>query len=400
MRIGMMADLYKPHISGVTNYIALSKKHLEQFGQEVYVFTFGGEDYIDDEPNIIRSQGVPFLDTGLYFNLIHKRQARNLIRSMDLIHVHHPFISGSLAMSYCRPTGIPIVFTSHTRYDLYAQAYFPLLPDAIGLTAIQAYLPAFCRACDMVIAPSSGMREVLIRLGVDAPITITPNGVDLHPFMREVQPRERSEFNFTNEEILLTYVGRLGPEKNLPFLLRAFFGALQAFPNIGLILIGVGPELDNLQDQVRHMGIGSRVHFTGFIPYEQIPCYLAMADAFVTASVTEVHPLSVIEAMASGLPVLGIRSPGIGDLIEDGVTGLLVKEEDLAAFTAKLVRMITNDDERREMGHYASQEVGKYSIDHTTPMMVENYQQVIERASSRRNSVRSRLFRTLDRWSR
>ncbi len=59
MRIGMMADLYKPHISGVTNYISLSKKHLETLGHEVYIFTFGGEDYADNEPNIIRSQGFP-----------------------------------------------------------------------------------------------------------------------------------------------------------------------------------------------------------------------------------------------------------------------------------------------------------------------------------------------------
>jgi 1,2-diacylglycerol 3-alpha-glucosyltransferase len=400
MRIGMMADLYKPHISGVTNYISLSKKHLESLGHEVFVFTFGGEDYADDEPNIIRSQGFPFLDTGFYFNLIHKRQARNLIRTMDLIHVHHPFISGSLAMSYCRPTGIPIVFTSHTRYDLYAQTYFPVLLDTVGLTAVQAYLPAFCRACDMVIAPSSGMRDVLIRLGVDAPITVTPNGVDLLPFHLQVQPMDRTVFHYSEDDILLIYVGRLGLEKNLTFLIRAFYGALQAYPNIGLILIGTGPEKDNLQDQVRRMDIGSRVQFTGFIPYEQLPAYEVMGDAFVTASITEVHPLSVIEAMASGLPVLGIQSPGISDIVEDGITGLLVRDEDLAAYTAKLVRMVTNNEERRQMGERARQEVEKYAIEHTTQLMVDNYHQVIEKASARRHSIRSRLFRTLDRWSR
>jgi len=65
-----------------------------------------------------------------------------------------------------------------------------------------------------------------------------------------------------------------------------------------------------------------------------------MGDAFVTASVTEVHPLTVIEAMASGLPVLGIQSPGVGDTIQEGVTGFLAPQEDLAMFTAKMVKLL------------------------------------------------------------
>jgi len=64
MRIGMMADAYKPHISGITNVIALSKQLLEKAGYEVYVFTFGGGDYVDDEPNIIRTRGVPLRSAG------------------------------------------------------------------------------------------------------------------------------------------------------------------------------------------------------------------------------------------------------------------------------------------------------------------------------------------------
>ena len=116
-----------------------------------------------------------------------------------------------------------------------------------------------------------------------------------------------------------------------------------------MLLIGDGPERDNLQDRVKHMGLENKVVFTGMLPYDQVPGYLAMADAFVTASVTEVHPLSVIEAMAAGLPVLGIQSPGVGDTVQDGETGLLAAEEDLAGFTAKLVRMVVDGEARRRM---------------------------------------------------
>src|SRR5512147_444085 len=177
MRIGMLADVYKPHISGITHYISLNKRYLEKLGHQVYIFTFGDEDYADDESNVIRSPGLPILDTGYYINLQHSPRARKLLRTMDIVHVHHPFLSGSLALRYCKPRAIPIVFTNHTRYDLYAQAYLPGLPDIIGETSLKAYMPSFCRACDLVISPSPGMREVMQRFGVDVPITVVPNGV-------------------------------------------------------------------------------------------------------------------------------------------------------------------------------------------------------------------------------
>lgn len=125
MRIGMMADIYKPHVSGITNDISLNKRVLEQAGHEVFIFTFGDLDYPDEETNVIRSPGLPLVDTGYYLNYRYSRKAKALLQTMDLVHVNHPFLSGRLALRYCRPLHIPIVFTNHTRYDLYAQAYMP-----------------------------------------------------------------------------------------------------------------------------------------------------------------------------------------------------------------------------------------------------------------------------------
>src|SRR5512145_2167764 len=113
MRIGMMTEVYKPRVSGITNYISLNKKSLEDLGHEVFVFTFGDEDYHDEETNIIRSPGIPLIQTGYYISTHYKREARHLLRTMDIVHVHHPFMSGNLALRYCRPTGIPILFTNH-----------------------------------------------------------------------------------------------------------------------------------------------------------------------------------------------------------------------------------------------------------------------------------------------
>ena len=400
MRIGMLADVYKPHISGITNYISLNKHYLEQQGHEVFVFTFGDENYPDDEPNIIRSRGLPLVDTGYYLSFSYQRFARKLLYTMDLVHVHHPFLSGSLAIRYCQPRGIPIVFTNHTRYDLYAQAYLPVLPDVIGETFLQAYLPTFCRNCDLAIAPSNGMKEVMRTLGVISPIEVAPNGVNLEPF-KTPEPEQaiqalRADLGAGPEDVVLIYVGRLGPEKNLPFLLRSFAGAAEAYNHLRLIFVGDGPERDNLEDRARAMGIEESIRFTGLVDYSRLPRFLQAADAFVTASVTEVHPLSVIEALASGRPVLGVHSPGISDTIEDGVTGFLAKE-DLAAFTAKMVRLVTNHEERKEMGIQAQKAAEKYAIERTTQRLLTYYLNLVEGDHMKKRDLRQRMQRLFDR---
>ena len=398
MRIGMMADIYKTQVSGVTNYIELSKRWLEKAGHVVYIFTFGDDEVIDDEKNIIRTSGLPVVDTGIYLSLRYDRRARQLLYSMDITHVHHPFLSGSLAMRYCVPRNIPIVFTNHTRYDLLTQAYFPILPETVGDAAIKAYLAPFCRACDLVIIPSPGMQKVMVEnLGVDSPIEVIPNGLDLTPFSQAAHPIERSVFGFSSDNVIIIYVGRLSPEKNISLLLRAFYGAAMTYDHIRLLLVGDGPDRDNLEAQVKHMNIGSKVYFTGMIDYKDIPSYLAASDIFVNPSSAETFGLSTVEGMAAGLPVLGIDAPGTGDIIEDGVTGLITTD-DLAVFTAKLVRLSTEHELRQRMGINASAASKKYDIRTTTEILIEHYQKLIDAAKLRKKGARYKLTRFLDRF--
>ncbi len=389
MRIGMMTDVYKPHVSGITNYISLNKAYLEKAGHEVFIFTFGDLDYPDDEQRVVRSPGLPLTDTGYYFSFRYSRHAKTLLQTMDLVHVHHPFLSGRLALNYCRPLRIPIVFTNHTRYDLYAQAYMPLLPEELSDSFLQSYLPTFCQAVDLVISPSAGMREVLNKLGVSTPIEIIPNGVNLQLY-RATAENCRPEFGFRAEDILLIYSGRLGPEKSLDFLIHAFAGAAEAVKNAHLLLIGGGPEETALKETATRSGAAGRIHFTGMLPYHELPRYLSMGDIFVTASVTEVHPLSVVEAMGSGLPVLGIHSVGVGDIVEDGVTGLLASP-DQAAFAAQLTRLCMDPDLRQSMGKAARQASEKYAIERTTQIMLERYERLLWEFAPHRRGLNFRI---------
>ena len=398
MRIAMMADVYKPHVSGITNYIDLNKRYLEKAGHEVFVFTFGDQDYHDDEPRVIRSPGLPLVDTGYYLSFRHTAAAKKLLQTMDIVHVHHPFLSGRLALRYCEPLQIPTVFTNHTRYDLYAQAYLPIVPEDISDGLLQAYMPPFCEAMSLVVSPSAGMEKILRGMGVTSPISIIPNGVELQSFY-QAEPLSRADFGFKESDVILVYAGRIATEKNLSFLLQSFAGVAQAFNHVYLMILGGGQKQieDETKQLAAQLNLNQRVRFTGFISYEKIPSYLAMCDAFVTASVTEVHPLSVIEGMAAGLPVVGIDSPGVGDTIEDGKTGFLTTQ-DLASFTAKLTRLCLDASLRKQMGDAARQASTRYAIERTTKTMLEQYEQLVYGSRPRRENWEVRLRGLLEKF--
>ena len=396
MKIGMMADTYKPYISGVTNYIALNKQALEAVGHEVYVFTFGDLDYQDDEPRVIRSPGVPLADTGFYLSLRYKTRHKRLLQTMDVVHVHHPFLSGRLAISYCRSENIPIVYTNHTRFDLYAQARMPLMPVEVSNGLLQAYMPDFCSEMDLVISPSRGMEKVLRQYGIQGHIEVVPNGVDLTRF-HNATPLSRSDFGFKDDDILLVYAGRIAPEKNLDFLFQAFAGVSQLIPNVYLLIVGSGQKdhLEVITPIPGELGIADRVRFVGMIPYDKLPSHLAMCDVFVTASVTEVHPLSVIEAMGAGLPIMGIDSPGVGDSVVDGESGLLARE-DLASYTAKLTHLCLNRDLQKKFGAEARKTSEQFSIERTTKIMLSHYSRLTQNTKPVKPKLDERLMAILE----
>lgn len=392
MNIGMLVDTYKPYISGVTNHVALTKRALEARGHRVFVFTLGGEDYVDEELYVVRSPAIPLAETGFSFSFRYTRSAQRKLATMDVVHVHHPFVSGQIALRYCKKWGQPLVFTNHTRYDLYARSYLPQVPEALSEALLQAYFPGFCQKCDLVVAPSPGLAQVLRGFGVESHIEIIPNGVDLSRFREGRESRiTRAQLGLADEDRVLIYVGRVGPEKNLTMLLQAFAGAQAAVERLQLLIVGDGPEMDSLRHWTARSGVGERVHFAGSVPYEDVPGYLQIADAYASASKTEVHPLSLIEAMASGLPALGVRSPGIEDTIRSGANGFLCRD-DLAEFTAQMVRLMLDADQRKTLSEQARKDADQYDIERAASMLLEQYEQLRTRRPRRRPGVLRRLW--------
>ncbi len=376
MRIGMLVDMYKPNISGITSYVSLNKRWLESQGHKVFVFTFGNLDYEDDELYVMRSPGLPLNvnDSGFQLSFRYATVAERKLRTMDIVHVHHAYLSGPLALRYCKPAGIPVVFTNHTRFDLYFQYYMPLMPDAIGETFVRTVIPNLCHQCDLVIAPSPGVAVVMRDLGVKDPIKVIPNGIDFAPYVDP--PRiQRSDVGIPDDVVVAMYVGRLSPEKNLSFLMRSFFGVAAACERAHLVLIGGGPEQEDLAEMVEHTPYADRVHFLGKVLPERVPSYLLLGDLFVTASNTEVHPFSLIEAMASGLPSLGIDSPGVGDTITTEVDGLLTSLN-LTSFTSAFTRLVLDAELRARMGAAARVSARRFDIEQTAPAVLAEYERL------------------------
>jgi glycosyltransferase involved in cell wall biosynthesis len=393
MKIGMVTSCYKPVVNGVTHMISLYKKELEELGHEVYVFTLGLPDPAGDEPGVIRSPAVPFRD-GYYVSLRYSWEAQKLMYQMDILHCHHLIMSVELAHRYAN---CPVVYTNHTRYDLYA-GNKTVLPQPAADVLMRQIWPEFSDFADVVITPSESVRQVMLDFGVRRPIEVIENGVDLRPFHHPAAPRSKTDLGVPETAVLGIYIGRLSPEKNLYTLLEQVQAANYILGNVHLAVGGKGELESSLKRYARELGIADRVHFLGGLAYEEIPNHLAAADFFVTASTTEVHPLTLIEAMAVGLPVAAPDAPGNKDTIVNGETGFLALTPE-SGLAAAMVGLAINAERRRQMGQAARQASARYDIKKTVQKTLHLYESLQgSRPDLSRKKRHGRWLRQQEKW--
>jgi glycosyltransferase involved in cell wall biosynthesis len=375
MRIALLTDIYKPSTNGITHHVAMLKDSLQALGETVWVLVPSSKEYEDDEANVIRIPGIPLADTGYHLSIALPKRARNLLRTMDILHAHHPFVSGSFGLYAANRYKLPLVFTNHTRYDLYVKQYLKLLPDTISETALQTYFHSFSQGCDALVAPSEGMAEVMRSWNTQAKIEVIPNGVQTERFANPPRRVTRAELGLPENAVIALYLGRMSGEKNIHRLLHLFRYVADEHPTVYLVLVGDGPELDELRQLAHELGIDDRVRFTGGVSYAKVPEYMAAGDFFVSASISEVHPLTFIEAAAAKLPALGIRSPGVADIIVDGETGLLAENNDLS-FGLRFLRLAQDAELRRRLGKQAGEYARTLSVENNARRLLELYREV------------------------
>jgi glycosyltransferase involved in cell wall biosynthesis len=296
--------------------------------------------------------GEKLLDEGFPVNVLGKRpgidrrtmaELRALFREerIDLVHAHHYgsffYAAGARVLS-ARPA---IVLTEHGRF-------FPDNPGPGHVVANKILL----RGHDRVVGVGESVRRALIeKEGFPARrVEVVYNGIDLAAFDASGDDRAavRRELGVTDDDYLLFMIARLDPIKDHATALRALGRVAGQLNRVRLVLVGAGPEAAAIEESIRHHRLGSHVLRLGL--RTDVPRLLRAADVLLLTSVSEGIPLTLIEGMASGLPVVATRVGGIPEVVEDGVTGLLAPAGDDATLADQICRLAGDPSSRERLG--------------------------------------------------
>ncbi len=282
----------------------------------------------------LRAQGFPVEVLGRKAGIDWRcawRLARFLRREhVDIVHAHQytPFFYGMMArLIYRRP---PVLFTEHGRH-------FPDYPRRKRMVVNRLLL----ERRDRVIGVGQSVCQALIRNeGIPAPrVGVIYNGIDTAAFAKGFHERDaiRRELGFGAGDFVILQVARLDYLKDHATALRTVQRLVQRLPRARLVLVGEGPERAKIQELIRQYRIGAHVRLLGL--RKDVARLLRAADAFLLTSISEGIPLTVIEAMAAGVPVVATRVGGLPEIIEDGITGSLAAAGDDAALAQSILTL-------------------------------------------------------------
>lgn len=370
MRIGIFTDTYLPQTNGVVTVIRLMERELAKEGHQVYIFAPAHPGSDHDPPGVYRFPSLKFaFYEGLRVAIPYNRRALEAISTLEIIHSHDPFSIGLLALWASKRYGISHIHTYHTFYAEYRR-YLPR-PIRPSRRMAERVSRAFCNNCDAIIAPSLQMQRELESYGITKPIYPLPFGVDEEEFSREIAWDVREALDLPPEGLLL-FVGRLGWEKNVDFLLRAFQRLLSHREALRLIIAGDGPRRVALERYARELGIAPYVTFTGHLPREKLIDLYKQAALFVFASTTETQGLVLIEAMMAGTPPVAVGEMGVLDVVASGETGLLVGEDE-EEFARACLHLLQDEQERNKLSAAAQRWARSQSAEESTRKLLEIY---------------------------
>jgi 1,2-diacylglycerol 3-alpha-glucosyltransferase len=389
MKIGIFTNCYHPMVNGIVGTISILKKGLMEQGHQVYIFAPKYDDYRDQEEQVYRFPAMdltwrikyPIANT--WFPKLN-RFINNL--DLDIVHCHHPFILGRLGVKVARRKKIPVVYTFHTQYDQHSH-YVPLPQWGVKFF-IKLLVYQFSVTVDGITIPAESARETLRAYGIKNQVHVIPNPIDLSQFHNQDGDIIRKKYGLKGEKVLIS-IGRVAPEKNLPFLLEVYqyIQTQTASDSTRFMIVGAGSELDKLKDQAEKLGIAPRVIFTGLVEPVEIPKFLAAADLFVMASNSEVKPLAQLEAMAAGVPIVAVSAPGAVDTIIHGENGFLVRE-DVSEFGQAALEIFSNSEKQLSYQKAALKTAASYSYLKIAHDYVALYADLIEKNSKSHSGKR------------
>jgi glycosyltransferase involved in cell wall biosynthesis len=327
MKILIVTATYAPSINGVALSVKLQKDELIKRGHSVTVVA-PMHPKQKKEKNVLRLPSlpnlkvpdfpiiVPFPGRGSHLNLLEKK--------FDLVFFHHPFYVGTLSFSLAKIYKCPTVFFYHSQYEKYAEAYFPkILPAKTIKKIVTNSVNGTMESADAVIVETATMKNLLQKTGLNTPIEIITSGRNVPSVNKNHVSALRESLGIKKTDRVILNVARLSTEKNIIGLINIFSEVVKRVGDVKLILVGDGPQKDKLKDLVKTKHLTKSVKFAGLVPNEKIFDYYAAADIFAYTSRTDTQAIVILEAMISGLPVIGFKAPGPIDFVEDKKSGYL-----------------------------------------------------------------------------
>lgn len=326
MRVLITTDLFTIDTNGVVTSTKNLIAELEKKGHEVKVLTFSENKKSHKDGNVYYIHSMPF---PVYPNVrMPLAGAHDYIKEIiewkpEVIHSQCEFFSYKYAKKISKKTGAPIVHTYHTLYEQYVTYVFP--SRRLGGYLVKVFSRKRLKKAANVIAPTRKVEETLRGYGMKNDISVVPSGIKLEQHKIRITPEQRkekrAELGFSDDNIVLINLGRLGTEKNLDELMDYFAKASEIYESLRFMIVGDGPAKEDLEKQAQKLGVSDKVVFTGMVNPKEVQLYYQLGDIFVSASTSETQGLTYIEAAANGLPLLCRNDKCLEEVLDFGENG-------------------------------------------------------------------------------
>ena len=380
MKILMFTNTYLPHVGGVARSVQSFSEKFRELGHEVLIVAPEFDEESEELDNVIRVPAIQNFN-GSDFS-VRLPVSPALLEPVvefepDIVHSHHPFLLGDTALRIARSLHLPIVFTHHTLYERYTH-YVP--GDSVMLQQFAIQLAtSYANLCHAVIAPSESIKQLIERRGVEVEVRAIATGIDQSRFKNGDGARARKELTIPEKAYVVGHLGRLAPEKNLPFLAECTAEFIAKDENRHCLIVGSGPSEEEISKIFEARGVASRLHLPGTRNgQELVDCYHAM-NVFAFASKTETQGMVLAEAMSCGVPVVALDAPGAREILRDRENGCLVLNESKADYIDALDWISTQTEEQKALLAENSKSIAsEFSLTRMAEKMLQLYDELIE----------------------
>lgn len=395
MKIGFFTDGYLPQPNGVAVSVESCAKALEKRGHEVYIIAPKYPFYKDKNKHVIRIPSIKIPNQPEYRLATFFPNKSLLMASridFDIIHGHSGGPVTFLGWEVARLKRVPFLITYHTMWNQYT--HYILKGKIVKPHAAEIVSRVFGNLCDGLVVPSDKVKHELLSYGIEKTITIIPNGLQLERFGHEQRGFLRKKYHIPEHRKLLLYVGRVGREKSIDYLLRAFRTLHHEEEDSVLVIVGEGSEMGALKGLAKKLGINKAVIFTGKIDPKHIEKVYADADVFVFSSKSETQGLVIYEALASGVPVIAVADPAFTGVIKNGETGFLI-EGTPREFAKTVLRILKDKKLAQTIAKNGQKSMEHFSIEAVAEQLETLYKTLIANNSKKIDSPFKQLSKYL-----